>query len=68
MPGCKCESCYGLREHMVELTGKDFGLPAAPGHAPVVELVPCDGSYTCGCSKCREEVRALVARGVREAA
>lgn len=32
---CRCSRCYGLREHMLDLTGKDYGLPAAPGHEPV---------------------------------
>ena len=26
---------------------------------------PCDGSYTCGCTRCLPEVATLVARGVR---
>jgi hypothetical protein len=27
-PGCRCAYCYGLREHMQALTGRDYGLPA----------------------------------------
>jgi hypothetical protein len=48
--------CYGLAEFMVALTGKDYGLPKASGHAPhpaplrVVEA-PCE-SMTCICPKC----------------
>lgn len=49
---------------MERLTGRAYyGLPAALGHAPVVAVEDrCDGSYICECSKCREEVRALMAR------
>lgn len=64
MDGCRCSQCWSLREYMLRLTGKDYGLPAAPGHAPGLSLVedPCDGSYCCECAKCRAEVRELIAR------
>ena len=31
---CRCSACFTLREAMLEITGKDYGLAAAPGHAP----------------------------------
>lgn len=58
MEGCKCPSCWGFAEYMRQLTGKDYGLPAAPGHAPEPDETspPCQGGYVCPCPKCRAEV------------
>jgi hypothetical protein len=64
---------------MLEITGKDYGLPPAPGHVPArlhvvtpgpdvtvtVEAV-CTGRMTCPCRRCSAE-RAERLRGVREA-
>ena len=68
MLGCKCRECFGLAEHMLQLTGRDYGLPRASGHsrpfAPVlilnsknrvVEEQQCTGSYTCSCPLCAAE-------------
>lgn len=56
MAGCRCPECWGLAELMLELTGKDYGLPRAPGHVPfAVDVTPCDGSYTCLCDACKAE-------------
>jgi hypothetical protein len=54
--GCKCAQCYGLAEFMQALTGKDYGLPKASGHAPQpatlkVEKRVCE-SMTCICPEC----------------
>lgn len=32
-PGCRCQHCWTLREHMLELTGNDYGLTPAVGCA-----------------------------------
>lgn len=48
---------------MLELTGRDYGLPEAPGHLTVplrvIDGPPvpdvCDGSMTCGCEACVQE-------------
>lgn len=32
--GCLCLQCWSLFEYMARLTGKDYGLQPAPGHAP----------------------------------
>lgn len=47
---CRCPECFGLAEFMLSETGKDYGLPASPGHslpelvvpepAPVIQLRP----------------------------
>lgn len=55
---CRCSQCYGLREYMLQLTGKDYGLPKAKGcnGAWVAFVVHgCDGSMTCSCSRCEQE-------------
>jgi hypothetical protein len=31
--GCSCPHCFSLAEYMADLTGKDYGLSPAPGHA-----------------------------------
>lgn len=64
--GCKCSECYGLREYMLDLTGKDYGLKPAPGHtadAPALPgTKPCDGSMTCRCEDCENEKLELIVR------
>lgn len=79
MTGCRCRECYGLAEYMRDLTGRDYGLPSAPGHhtlrvvtpgtappeAIVDPVVVCDGSYVCGCLKCVAERRELVQAAAR---
>lgn len=49
-------------------TGKDYGLPAAPGcgASPLVVADPCDGSMTCPCGPCDRERRSRIARDVRQ--
>jgi hypothetical protein len=52
--GCRCSLCFGLHEFMERLTGKDYGLPKAPGITPEpvkAEPTPCE-SMTCICPKC----------------
>jgi hypothetical protein len=54
--GCQCPLCFGLAEFMLKETGKDYGLPKAPGHPPhpatlSAEPTPCE-SMTCICPKC----------------
>lgn len=60
---CKCSQCFGLAEYMFQVTGKDYGLPRAPGCliTPIV-LDPCDGSMTCECGRCVSERRSLQGR------
>jgi hypothetical protein len=37
--GCRCQECWGLAEHMLLSTGRDFGLPRAPRpHDPTSRL------------------------------
>jgi hypothetical protein len=37
--GCRCKECFGLAEHMLLSTGRDFGLPRAPRpHDPTSRL------------------------------
>jgi hypothetical protein len=36
--GCRCRHCFGLAEYMDGLTGRDYGLPRAPGHAPLADV------------------------------
>lgn len=68
MEGCKCPSCWGLAEYMRQLTGKEYGLQPATGHAPFVAPEErCDGSYTCSCTECDRERRERVARLQRAA-
>ena len=56
---CRCPQCFGLREYMLQLTGKDYGLPRAPGHNVVeIPIGPvCDGTYECACPKCVKQRR-----------
>lgn len=77
--GCKCPSCFGLREWL-EAEGLDTrGLPAAPGHetsilrvvtlgaddVPAVTEVACTGGYCCDCPDCTAAVELRVRRGVQ---
>ena len=32
MNGCKCAQCFGMAEFMLQVTGRDYGLPRAQGH------------------------------------
>lgn len=65
---CCCRECMGLAEFMLNVTGKDYGLARASGHAPfLVESDPCDGSMTCACKRCEAERRARIVRPVRPA-
>lgn len=65
---CKCSQCFGLAEYMFQVTGKDYGLPRAPGCliTPIV-LDPCDGSMTCECARCVSERRSRIMRPIRPA-
>ena len=38
--GCRCSSCYGFAEFMDQVTGREYGLPRAPGceHAESAKL------------------------------
>lgn len=59
--GCKCRHCYGLAEYMAHLTGREYGLPAAPGHTTQLTLVAmpgetlCNGRLDCQCKNCRTD-------------
>ena len=58
--GCRCPQCWTLCEFMQAETGRDYGLPAAPGHhtqtvGPFEPLDPCAGTMTCDCKRCRLE-------------
>lgn len=57
--GCKCPECYGLAEHMLTVTGRDYGLEHAPGHT-VLLPDPCEGTLTCDCDRCDEQRAKLV--------
>jgi hypothetical protein len=40
---CKCPQCWSLAEYMTAMTGKDYGLPRAPGcphKHPASNVVP----------------------------
>lgn len=54
--GCRCTQCWGLAEHMLEETGNDLGLPAAPGHARLRVVTAgsaCHGyQNACVCPNC----------------
>lgn len=44
-PACRCRDCFGLREYMLALTGKTYGLPATRSETPVrppEPVGPCD--------------------------
>ena len=61
--GCRCAQCYTLAEFMLEETGRDHGLPRAPGHGPSPALSEaCAGTMTCPCSRCRAERDAALQR------
>ena len=69
--GCRCRECFGLAEFMHRLTGKDYGLPRAPGHSSLLpeELDPCDKTLTCGCARCeseREQRRAIALKRISQ--
>jgi hypothetical protein len=68
MDGCRCPDCFSLREYMLELTGRDHGLPAAPGHGRRLRVVERPHSMTCDCRRCEAEraVRAEEAERVAE--
>lgn len=57
--GCRCRHCFSLREYMLALTGKDYGLEAAPGHAPAGGT-QCTGELTCPCPDCARSRAARV--------
>lgn len=65
--GCRCQEHYTLCEYMFELTGKDYGLMAAPGNVQryvVRDLTDhCDGTMTCGCERCQGERAERLRRG-----
>lgn len=64
---CRCSQCFGLAEYMLDVTGKDYGLPRVAGHAPaLVDPDPCDGSMTCSCKNCSEERRRRIVRPIRQ--
>lgn len=74
MSQCKCAACYGAAEFMMDLTGKDYGLPRAPGHRPQrLRVIPaavrvvsdCDGTLTCECARCERDRRERVAAASR---
>ncbi len=44
--GCLCPQCWSLAEYMAHLTGKDYGLNPAPGHAPSLQAVKPSSSMT----------------------
>ena len=65
MISCRCRDCFGLAEHMLLLTGKNYGLKAAPGHSsanhqPLTDTPACDQSMTCPCKACATERSKLV--------
>lgn len=60
MSGCRCPECWSLREHMLEETGKDYGLAPAPAphnqpRALVREVQADCSSMTCVCERCQSE-------------
>ena len=61
MSGCRCPECWSLREYMLALTGKEYGLPAAPAphnreaRALVREVQADCSSMTCMCERCQSE-------------
>lgn len=62
---CRCPQCYGLREHMLDATGKDYGLPRAPGCARARGLTlanqeHCQQTLTCTCTDCRLDRTRLI--------
>lgn len=78
--GCKCRECFGFAEYMLAATGKDYGLPRAPGHDSVrlrvltfdkdepdgvVSEVRCSGRMTCECPSCAADRAERVQRGVQ---
>ena len=69
--GCRCPACYGLAEYMLAVTGRDYGLPPAPGHHTSDSgsdgLVVCDGGMTCECAACVGERRVRVLNAHRPA-
>lgn len=65
---CRCPQCFGLRELMLETTGKDYGLAPAPGHLPDPDpLKPvCTGQLTCTCPDCQAQRAQLTRAGSRD--
>lgn len=80
MNGCRCPQCWGLAEYMQQLTGKDYGLPNAPGCTATLRVLTtgpaptslvaldrtCDGSMTCSCPDCEQERAQRVRLGGRD--
>lgn len=65
---CSCSQCFGFAEYMLNVTGRDYGLAQAPGHAPtLIEVDPCDGSMTCDCKRCEADRRVRVVRRIQPA-
>lgn len=66
MDGCRCRECYGLREYMLEHTGRHHDLPTAPGHLTValheLDQPVCSGILTCPCPICQQERVASIHR------
>lgn len=66
MKGCKCRECFGLREVMVGLTGRDHGLPQAPGHVVATPKPSCDNTLVCICPDCASRRAQMRPAAVRQ--
>lgn len=64
--GCRCRECWGLAEYMLATTGRDHGLPRAPGHITArldeLDAPACDHTLTCPCATCQQERVAAIHR------